>query len=212
MVLDIIIAAIIVLTALYGLKKGFVFTLIHTCGTIGALAIAYFATSPAMSFLKEHTGIYYAIKENFARHFSGGLSSATNSISVLPTSIQTYVANLSDDMVNNLAKSFANVAFAIIVYLAVFIVIKIILWLILRILSKEYNDGFRGFADGFFGFLFGALKGLVIVLILLALLVPFASMMNADLAEALMDQFDSSLIAGVLYENNVLVMLLEGFF
>ncbi|MGI6203801.1 MAG: CvpA family protein [Anaerovoracaceae bacterium] len=212
MVLDIIIAAIIVLAALYGLKKGFVFTLIHTCGTIGALALAYFATSPVMSFLKSNTGIYYAIKENFASHFSDKLTTVTNSITVLPTNIQTYIANFSDDMTDNLAKSFANVTFAILVYLAVFIIIKIILWLLLRLLSRDYNGGFRGFADGFFGFLFGALKGFVIVLILLALLVPVASVLNADFTQTLLTQLDNSTYAKTLYENNVLVLLLEGFF
>lgn len=133
MVLDIILLAVVILTAIYGLRKGFVFTLIHTCGTVGALALAFVALSPAESFLKNNTGMYYAIKETMTDRFSGKLAASTTSIESIPSIISSKVTTYSTDMVNTLAKSFANVLFSILVFLILFAVIKIILWLLLRL-------------------------------------------------------------------------------
>ena len=52
MVLDIILLAVVLLTAIYGLRKGFVFTLIHTCGPSAHWALSFFATSFAEDSLK----------------------------------------------------------------------------------------------------------------------------------------------------------------
>jgi Colicin V production protein. len=212
MVLDIILLAVVLLTAIYGLRKGFVFTLIHTCGTVGALALAFFATSFAEKFIKENTGLYYAIKDTLTDRFNGQLSAANSSITVMPTDIRSSVTDLSNDMVGSLATSFANVIFTILVFFILFVLIKIILWLLLRLLSKDYNDGFRGFADGFFGLLFGILKGAIFVFIILALLVPVANFVSPDATQTIISQLDGSYVAKTLYDNNILIMMLEGLF
>ena len=212
MVLDIILLVVVILTAIYGLRKGFVFTLIHTCGTVGALALAFVALSPAETFLKNNTGMYYAIKETMTDRFSGKLAASTTSIESVPSIISSKVTTYSTDMVNSLAKSFANVLFSILVFLILFAVIKIILWLLLRLLSRDYNGGFRGFADGFFGFIFGTLKGAIFVFLILALLVPVANFAAPSMTQTIVSQIDSSYITKILYNNNVLLLLLEGLF
>jgi uncharacterized membrane protein required for colicin V production len=212
MVLDIILLAVVVLTAIYGLRKGFVFTLIHTCGTVGALALAFVALSPVGTFLKNNTGMYTMIKETMTDRFSGKLNAATTSIESVPSIISNKVTTYSTDMVNTLATSFANVLFSILAFLLLFIVIKVILWLLLRLLSKDYNGGFRGFADGFFGCVFGILKGAIFVFIILALLVPVANFVAPSMTQTIVSQIDTSYFTKILYNNNVLLLLLEGLF
>jgi hypothetical protein len=72
--------------------------------------------------------------------------------------------------------------------------------------SKKHNDGIIGFLDGSFGLIAGAIKGLLLIFILLALLVPVISLSSGNgLASAL----EASRIAGTLYDNNYLLLIVK---
>ena len=212
MVLDIIICVILLAAAIYGFRKGFIFTLIHTVGWVGAVVLAYLAVPLVGTFLREKTPAYDWVYTFMQDRFEASLATVDASMGSIPKSILHSLSNYSTNIVDGVSSSFANVIFTIFVFTALFIVIKVILWLLLRLLSKDYHSGFTNFFDGLFGTIFGLLKGGIFVLIFLVLLVPVTNMLPPGFAHMISDQMNSSMFAQEIYDNNFLLILLQGFF
>ncbi|MEA4922332.1 MAG: CvpA family protein [Eubacteriaceae bacterium] len=210
MILDLIIAAILIITAIYGYKKGFVYTLIHTAGWAVALAAAYFGTGWLSPLVKEHTSYYDWLMEGFTYRFDSltGIQASEDSI---PSGISSVLGNVTNSISDGLATAFSTLVFSITIFAAIFIIVKIVLWLILRVLSKEYN-GHVGGVDGFFGVLIGLVKGVILVFIFLALLLPAINLMAPDFTEGVTAALKDSYIAKTLYDNNLLLILLQSAF
>ena len=94
MVLDIIVGVILIGTTVYGLRKGFVFTFIHTVGWILAAVLAYLATPFVKEFLVDKTTVYEAIEEDLDLRFS-------DSVPVMETSEKSVPLNISDILQNS---------------------------------------------------------------------------------------------------------------
>lgn len=212
MVLDIVIGLILLVAAIYGFRKGFVFTLIHTVGWVGAVVLAYLAVPFVGRFIKDNTSVYEWIYDFMRNRFEASLATVDESMGSIPKSILHSLTNYSTNIVDGVSTSFSNVLFTIFVFTALFIVIKIILWLLLRLLSKDYHSGFTNFFDGLFGTIFGLGKGAIFVLIFLVLLVPVINMLPPDFSKLISDQMNASIIAQEVYDNNFLLIILQGFF
>ncbi len=212
MVLDIIIGLILLGAAIYGFRKGFIFTLIHTVGWVGAVVLAYLAVPFVGKFIKENTPIYDWIYDFMKERFDASISTVDVSMGSIPNSIRGSLTNYSTNIVDGVTSSFTDVIYTIFVFTAIFIVIKLILWLLLRLLSKDYHSGFTNFFDGLFGTIFGLVKGVIFVLIFLILLVPFSNMLPADFSQLISDQMNSSIVAQEVYDNNFLLIILQNFF
>lgn len=216
MIMDILVGLILVGAMLYGLRKGFIYTFIHTIGWVLALVLAYIATPYVKRLLMGETTLYDSMKEGFAERFSDSLPSTQSSFDSLPANIGDAIGDkitqLTDSIVQQTAASFAEMAFTVLVFIGLVIVIKIILWMVLRLLSKDYNDGFMNFFDGFFGLVFGLLKGLLIAFIFLAALIPVLNFVSPDYTDFVVSSLDNSMFAKDLYDNNFIVLLLQSFF
>ena len=86
------------------------------------------------------------------------------------------------------------------------------MWIILRVFSKKYNDGFTGFFDGIFGSIFGLLKGAIFICVLLLVMMPVVNMISPDLTEQFALQMDQSLLVKMIYDNNPVSILIQGFY
>lgn len=212
MVLDIVLILILLAFAVYGFRKGFLFTLIHTVGWAIALVGTYFAVAGAADFMREHTSLYDWMLDGYKERFSVGDLDAESSIDSLPGGFSFDLDSITGSATDAVAKMFANMTYMIVIFVALFFLIKILMWLILRFFSKDYKEGFTGFFDGFFGMLFSLLKGAILIFLLLAVFVPFTNLVAPDLADAFLNQLDSSYITKYLYENNILMILAENFF
>ncbi len=212
MVLDIIVAIILVSAGVYGLRKGFVFTFIHTAGWIGSLVLAYLATSLVLPLGRQYTGLYDWFLGYFKARFGDSASALDLSTQTVPSILADGYSQLTAKMVNSVAATFAGIAYTVTVFLVLYILIKIVFWLIIRIFSKEYADGFRGAADGFFGLIFGLIRGLIIVFLFLLVLLPVANILSPDLTETIIATLDDSFVAGTLYDNNFITVLLQTYF
>jgi len=211
MVLDIIIGVILVCTGIYGFRKGFVFTFIHTVGWIAAIVLAYLATPYVTGFAKKNTGIYNWFFGYFKTRFGDSNTAIDSSMNTLPASSNAF-SKFSSDLLNSVSTTFATIAFTVVTFIILYIIIKLILMLFSRLLSKDYADGFRGFFDGFFGLVFGLIKGAVIVFLFLLVLVPLSNIVSPDLTVTITNQLDHSIVAQQLYSNNIILVLLQGFF
>lgn len=212
MVLDIIVILILLIFAVYGFRKGFIFTLIHTVGWAIALVGTYFAVSGAADFIREHTSFYDWMLEGYKERFSVGDLDADSAMESLPGSFSFDPDDTIGAATDAVAKMFANMTYLVVIFVGLFLLIKILMWLILRFFSRDYKEGFTGFFDGFFGMLFSLLKGAILIFLLLAVFVPFTNLVAPDLAAAFLKQLDTSYLTKYLYDNNILLILAENFF
>ena len=210
MILDIIIVAIIVLSALLGFKKGFAATVIHTAGWLVALIVAFIGTPKVTPFLKENLGFYDWLQEGFAYRFDSatGIEASQES---LPGGLGSAVTDLAGGAAKTLTTAFADLVFSVVVFLVIFIIVKIILWILLHLVSKHYNER-ASIPDGIIGLIFGILRGFVLVFIFLAVLMPAMNVMAPDFTSGVMASIDNSFITKTLYDNNILLMLIQSKF
>ncbi|MGI6721316.1 MAG: CvpA family protein [Anaerovoracaceae bacterium] len=210
MILDLMIIAILIISAIVGFKTGFVYTLIHTAGWLVALLAAFFCTPYLKPVIRAHTGFYNWLLEGFNFRFDSltGIEATQHN---MPDALSSVIGDISGGVTNSIARSFTNLVFTVAVFMLIFIVVKIILWIILRALSKEYNGRVSG-VDGFFGLLFGLVRGMVLVYIFLALMLPAINLMAPDFTEGVTASLNNSYIAKTLYDNNLLLLFMQGLF
>jgi uncharacterized membrane protein required for colicin V production len=189
-----------------------VHTLIHTVGWVGSLVLAYLLLPGGVAFAQEHTGLYTWLHGAVENKFDASIDAVDVATGSLPDSISAAIGDYSTDIVSGIVGQLTQIFGAILVFVILFVLIKLLLWIILHVFSKEYTDGFVNFADGLFGMLFGFLRGTILVLILLAALLPLVNVMSTGLTEAITNQLAHAHIAGYLYNENFILMLIQTHF
>lgn len=216
MLMDLAVGLILLGTMVYGLRKGFIFTFIHTVGWVLALVLAYIATPFVKRLIAGETTLYESLEQGFVDRFTGSSGAARNSVDTIPSNLPDLavdkIEEITESLARQVAEAFAGLAFTILVFIALFILLKIAFWLVLRMFSKEYNGGVMNFFDGLFGLAFGFLKGMILVFVFLALLLPVANLLSPAFTETVVASLDNSLVARELYDNNFVLLLLESFF
>lgn len=208
MILDIIILVIIAVAAITGFKRGFVYSIIHLAGWAVAILAAFFLTPSMKTVFKEHTGFYDWLHDGFSNRFETLGSSTGASEKSLPDTIGSIISSKANSLTGSISNTFADLVLTITVFLLILIVLKLIFWIVLRVLAKNYNRRING-VDGFFGILIGIVRGSIYVCIFLAALIPFMNLMPPDFTASMTDTLNSSYIAGWLYENNPLMVMLQ---
>lgn len=210
---DGIIVIILIFATVYGYRRGFVHTFIHTVGWMLAVVLGFVWYPHVINFLKEKTGFYDTVHSKIAERITENASSTTDAAM---TGIPEVIRGLLDKTVDSatsaiatsMSDSLSNLIFNIIGFLVVAFAIKLFLLVLTTLFSKEKNKGIIGGLDGFFGLLAGALKGVILVYILLALMVPITSLSGSSF---LMGELDGSVLGSYLYENNLILGLVKGF-
>ena len=212
MIFDIILVVLILLFAINGFRKGFLYTLIGSTGSIVALTGGVFGVVYLSGFLKKHGFLYNYLSDFFTARFDAETDTLTPAVDSMPGRVGEVLDSMIDGVTNKVAEGFAGVCYAIILFVAFYLIIKLFMWLVTRGLSKKYNGGFTGFFDGIFGLIFGLLKGVIFISVLLLLAVPVSSMIDPALTEQFVTQMDSSIITKAVYDNNPITLLIQGFF
>ena len=107
MVLDIIIAAILVLPMAMGLRRGFVYTFIHTLGWIGALIAALFLTDPFAGVLRD-SFVGNAVMETVSESIFGYAGSADALFEGLPEIMRGGLTTAATEASEILAELITN--------------------------------------------------------------------------------------------------------
>lgn len=208
MVFDIIILIILVLTMVFGFRRGFVYSFIHTLGLIGSLAAAFIFAKPAQRIISENTMLDENLYNTVFENVSKSLDSMLGPTDTLPLILTTKINEAAEGTATVVAQNLTDFALVIISFFAIFAVIKLVCYIIISIFSRRNNDGFVGFFDGFLGMIAGFIKGLLIVFVFLALLAPSMNLMSPASAELFMTSLDESYIAKTLYDANFLLLIL----
>ncbi|MCL1808730.1 MAG: CvpA family protein [Clostridiales bacterium] len=210
MVLDIVVAAIVVLSMTLGFRSGFMRSFLHMAGWILSIVIA-FAFAPKLSvFLTEKTGIYDSMNNALSERFADA-ASVDRVAHGLPDILRDMAESLARQTTETAAATVANLFFASVSFLLVIIAVKLVFFLLVSLLSKRGNSGVRGFVDGVLGLLMGLVKGAFIVFVLLAVMIPVTGLFDAKFTSVIIGWLDSSYFAGTLYDNNILVLIVRDF-
>ena len=208
MIFDIIILIILVLTMVFGFRRGFVYSFIHTLGLIGSLVAAFIFAKPVQSLVSEKTMLDENLYNTIFENVSSSLNSMLGPTDTLPLILTTNINAAADGTAAVIAQNLTGFAMQVISFLVIFIVVKLICYIIISIFSKRNSDGFVGFFDGLLGLIAGFIKGILIVFVFLALLAPGMNLMSPASAEIFMTALDNSYIAKTLYDANFLLLIL----
>ena len=208
--MDVVVALIFIISTAAGFRQGFVRTFIHTAGWILSIVLAFAWYAQVEDFMRNKTNFYDTIYGKVAERVAAeGPSAGVSFTQDMPLILKELVDTIKNSVADAIAMGVTDFLFKVICFLLLVVAIRLVFMLISSLFSKKNNDGFLGFVDGVFGLLAGAVKGLLLIFLLLALLVPVMSLTTGDsLAAAL----ESSRIAGTLYDNNYLLLLLKGAF
>ena len=209
MIFDIIVIAILALAIFKGYRSGFVYTCIHTVGWILSVLLGFIWTPKVKEYLADNTDIYSHILEHLSEKIFEMSASSEMFLIELPDVLQEVFTESANTAALSWAETLANTAFSIICFLIVVIAVKLVLWLILEVLSKKHTGGLTGAVDGLLGIVFGLIRGLLFVFLFFALLVPALEFMSPETVTAATSSLTESKVAGDLYNNNLLLMIVR---
>ena len=166
--LDIIIIAILVISAIIGLSKGFLQTLINLCGTLLTLILAIWLATPMCNLLDSWFGLSGALSNSVSSTVAGYCESGS-----LPWIIDKFAGMLlgadyatrytinSPEFITALSDAIGHILGVVISAIILFILIKILIKLLSKLFDVITRNRTINSLDKFLGFLLGALKGAV---------------------------------------------------
>ncbi|GHU69363.1 hypothetical protein AGMMS49983_22320 [Clostridia bacterium] len=204
MFFDILILIIIIACAVFGFHNGLLISLSRLGGWIGAVIVAFLFHKDVGAWLIEHTSFYERITERTLKVCDGFVANAQSTS-------DNAVAKLGESLAAEAADKIAAHVWTIVVFVGVILGIKLILFVLTLFLSKKYHDGFIGGIDGFVGLLFGLFQAIVAILVVFALILPIAYTTSVKTHDFIDREMDKSIVAELIYENNPLLEVIDGF-
>lgn len=211
MVMDILILAVMVLTLFFSMRKGFAMSVVSFFKGFVSLIIAWVFCDDLASWLSANTAIGTAITDKINR----GLAAKWESSDIYAALPDLFKENGADAAAGSLiadgSARIAGLIITIISFAAIVFMLRVVLAFVGRTLSHKNNEGFAGVMDWLLGLLLGTILGILHVFVFLALLLPVAGLFVPEQCQTILGWLDSSVIAGDLYNNNLLLILFRDF-
>lgn len=194
-VVDLIIIAIIALSAFLGYRKGLVVLAIKLCAFIIAIAITFVIYKPVANVIINVTGIDETIENAILEKANGIMSEENN---------ETSIQMIEDAKIGLLPEAAREIAVNIVtggVFLILFIIIRIVIKFVTALANavaklpiiKQFNE--MG------GILYGVLRGLLIIYVAM-LIIGVTGQINPE--NTVHQSLNSSYIGKMMYNNNIL--------
>ena len=209
-IMDIIVVVIVLLSTIWGARRGFVLTVISFMQWFVCLICGFVFCTWMKGFLIDNTTIDDSINKYLLEQMGGSISD-NGTYQVLPDLFSKSVSEATDQFVYGASASLTSVLLTVISFLIIVFGIKIVGFSMARIFSRKYHDGAVGFVDGFLGFVFGLIRGALLVFLFFALLVPVLGLVMPESAETIVKAMETSNIAGYLYNYNFLLIIVRDF-
>lgn len=211
MILDIIILIILIFPMALGLRRGFVYTFVHTLGWIGALIAAIFLTDPLAGVMRDGF-VGTAVSGTVYDVVYGYVETAGSLYDRLPGIMSGGLAAMTSGSADILVEMITNMVVSVMAFLIIVIAVKLVLRIVVRSMSAFDRQSVLSRGDRYLGLVAGALKGIIMVFLFLTLLVAVVNLSTGELAGALTEQLKHSVISGTLYDNNMLLLITGGLF
>lgn len=192
---DLIIIAIIALSAFLGYRKGLVVLAIKLCAFIIAIAITFVIYKPVANVVINVTGIDETIENAILEKANGIMSEENNETSI--QMIEDAKTGLLPEVAREIAINIVTGGVFLILFIIVRIAIKFVTALANAVaklpIIKQFNE--MG------GLLYGVLRGLLIIYVAM-LIIGVAGQINPE--NTVHQSLNSSYIGKMMYNNNIL--------
>lgn len=212
--MDIAIVIIVTITCIEGYIKGLVNSIISVGSWIvaGFLSMKFYPI--AADYIIANTTLYSKINQAVNNKTSSIMS--TNAVNSPVDLASVNMPKILNDMVathtyteNTMGDVIAKLMIDISSIILIFFIVKVVLFIIALILDKFMKIPVLNQLNHFGGLIFGLLKGGIIVCVLLAILIPIIGMTNNQF---ITNGLESSMVAGFLYDNNIILSIIRGYF
>lgn len=200
---DIIVILILAICIFLGVKRGLTGVIVKLLSIVLSLVISLILFKPISALIINYTPIY----DNLVTSIEGSLNDEkdeednSSEPSVMLEAIEGTITDVKENANNVIAKSMAEVIINLIVLVVIFIITNIILFFLKFIFKAIASLPILKQIDTLGGFIFGLIEALLIIYIILAVL-SFVNVPEIQIA------IKTSYIASILYNNNILLMLL----
>ena len=192
---DLIIIAIIALSAFLGYRKGLVVLAIKLCAFIIAIAITFVIYKPVANVVINVTGIDETIENAILEKANGIMSEENNETSI--QMIEDAKTGLLPEVAREIAINIVTGGVFLILFIIVRIAIKFVTALANAVaklpIIKQFNE--MG------GLLYGVLRGLLIIYVAM-LIIGVVGQINPE--NTVHQSLNSSYIGKMMYNNNIL--------
>ena len=194
-VVDLIIIAIIALSAFLGYRKGLVVLAIKLCAFIIAIAITFVIYKPVANVIINVTGIDETIENAILEKANGIMTEENNETST--QMIENAKTGLLPEVAREIAVNIVTGGVILILFIIIRIAIKFVTALANAVaklpIIKQFNE--MG------GLLYGVLRGLLIIYVAM-LIIGVAGQINPE--NTVHQSLNSSYIGKMMYNNNIL--------
>ncbi|MBR0107871.1 MAG: CvpA family protein [Clostridia bacterium] len=231
-IVDIIILAILALSMVSGMYKGFITSTLALVGFVGAW-IGSMATYQYLvaairgneTLLTVFSGIANAVDLNIGslgnltvfEATSEQIDAAVNSINV-PLIGNLFKSNVVGQVFKNmgidtlseyLGETILSTALNVICFVLMFVVIYAAVLLLVNLLNNVFRFPALRHADWLLGGVFGLVRGVIILLLICAVVSPLSEALKTMNVSIVSDLIADSKFASIFFENNILESVLE---
>lgn len=206
MVMDIAILIVLILTIFLTMRKGFALSIVSFFKGFVSLIIAWIFCDDAADWLMNQTEVGIKTMERITEGLSAKWETSDIYLA-LPDLFKEGGSQLSESLILDGSAKLAQILLTIICFVLIVVVLRLVLAIIGSAFSHRNNKGFTGKIDWLLGLILGMILGVIYVFLFLALLVPVAGLIAPEHCQTIMGWLDSSMIAGDLYNNNLLLIL-----
>lgn len=201
---DVIIGILILCPMILGHMRGIVGATLHSLSWVAAAALgvlgAWKLSGPVGKYF-----LYDKIAEFLGYRFEGSQEALDAALDTLPGFLKGGILVDTEGAVAAFVAFLTNILVVVITYVAIVFLVKIVLRILVTPIVSKYRKSGAAKVDKFFGMLLGFLEGCVLVYLFLAILLLIADLGSPDQAATIAQTLEESRIAGILYENNLLL-------
>lgn len=193
MILDIILAALVLLCYITGAKKGLVKSIWKTAAWLLSILLMWAFANPFLQFAMQ-TPIYQKLNTAVSEKV---ISTYQGEIPAMPEYMEA-IKEQGGEVAENAAAAVADVVSNVCTYIVLFILIRILIGLVLLILDMFSKLPVISFTNSVAGGILGVVNAMFVIEIILALLSVFAVKEATEIIH-------SSQVVKYLYDNNILL-------
>lgn len=205
-VMDIVLAAFVILNIIMGYKKGLIGVIFNICAFLISIVITLILFKPASTYIINNTEIDDNIKNMILRNNVENAEMEEEENLDIQKYIESNIKDIENKtksqvmeiVANNVSEKSVEVLTGIIIFIAVRIVVNLLKFLLESLaeipLIKQFNQ--------VGGVAYGAVKSIVIIYLVLTILFFVVSINNNGI---IANMIDSSYVTKILYNNNIIV-------
>jgi uncharacterized membrane protein required for colicin V production len=210
--IDALVIVIMIFSIARAFHNGFVYTVMNAAGWLVSAAAAVALYPLIINVLSTRSAAYEALKNGVIKRFQTHLDAQIGNImDGVPDTLKSIVDTIIDTLSVSLAGGIASVCFSVATFVILLLAFKLVSALIICLFSKRFHRGVIRFVDGLSGLAAGAVIGMFRVFVVLALIMPLSLLISKDANVFVSDSLFSSIFAGDLYDNNLLLLILNDF-